>query len=371
MGRLKEDDLGESGGPRPIPDWSSQGHGQLASCGCLGGGYGPAVNTTLNGGWYEVRKLVATLVVALALAAATVAPAQAAYPDKDITIIVHAAPGGGSDFVARTTAQFAAPILGVRLNVINRTGGGGSVGMSAVMHSAPDGYTIGYVPVELAMLKHLGYANVDPKNFDLIMRINAMPAALTVRADSPYSTAEDFINAAKAKPGTLTIANSGPGSIWHLAAAALEDAAGIQVRHIPFDGAAPAVAALLGGTVDAVTVSPAEVLPHVQAGTVRVLAVMDRERSSMVPDVPTFKELGYDLEIMAWGGFAVPKGTPAEIRQIIHDAFKQAYDKPEFQKAFADRGIAPGYMDPAEFREFVDSQTELFGRLLRQTGLAK
>ena len=318
-----------------------------------------------------MRRLVASLVSAILFCALAVAPGLAAYPEREITLIVHAAPGGASDFVARTMAQYAAPILGTRINVVNRTGGGGAVGLTALMNSRPDGYTVGYVPVELAMLKHLGYAQIDPKNFDLIMRVNVLPAALTVRADSPYKTATDFINAAKAKPGTLSVGNSGPGAIWHLAAAALEDAAGIELKHIPFDGAAPAVAALLGGNVDAVTVSPAEVLPHVQAGKLRVLAVMDRNRSSLVPDVPTFRELGYDLEVMAWGGFAVPKGTPAEIRRIIHDAFKKAYDSQEFQDAFAKRGIIPGYLPPEEFSTFVDSQTALFGRLFHRLGLAK
>ena len=318
-----------------------------------------------------MRRFLASLLGAVMVLAAVVAPTLAAYPERDITVIVHAAAGGASDFVARTMAQYAAPILGVRLNVINRTGGGGAVGLTAIMTSAPDGYTVGYVPVELAMLKHLGYAQIDPANFDLIMRVNVVPAALTVRADSPYKTASDFIQAAKARPGSLSIGNSGPGAIWHLAAAALEDAAGIQVKHIPFDGAAPAVAALLGGNVDAVTVSPAEVLPHVQAGTLRVLAVMDRDRSILVPDVPTFKELGIDLEVTAWGGFAVPKGTPEAIRVALHDAFKRAYDNPEFQDAFAKRGVLPGYMPPDEFRQFVDSQTELFGRLFERLGLKR
>ena len=318
-----------------------------------------------------MRRLGVYVLGAVVLFATLGVPALAAYPERDITVIVHAAAGGASDFVARTMAQYAGPILGVRLNVVNRTGGGGAVGLTALMTSPPDGYTVGYVPVELAMLKHLGYAQIDPANFDLIMRVNVVPAALTVRANSPYKTAFDFIQAAKARPGSLSVGNSGPGAIWHLAAAALEDAAGIRLKHIPFDGAAPAVAALLGGNVDAVTVSPAEVLPHVQAGTLRILAVMDRTRSSLVPDVPTFKELGIDLEVTAWGGFAVPKGTPETIRVAIHNAFKQAYDSPEFQDAFAKRGVLPGYMPPDEFRRFVDSQTELFGRLFERLGLKK
>ncbi|WP_324716552.1 tripartite tricarboxylate transporter substrate binding protein [Carboxydochorda subterranea] len=301
-----------------------------------------------------------------------VAPvAGAAYPERDITMVVQAAPGGASDYVARTMAQYAAPILGVRINVINRTGGAGAVGMGFLANSRPDGYTVGYVPVELSMLKHLGYADIYPGRFDLILRANVLPAALTVRADSPYRSVEDFIRAAKARPGALSVGNAGPGSIWHLAAAALEDAAGVQLKHLPFDGAAPAVAALLGGNLDAVTVSPSEVLPHVQAGRLRILAVMSESRSQVVPDVPTFRELGYDLVIMAWGGFALPKGVPRPVLETLHAAFKQAYDNPGFQKAFLDRGIEPGYMDPAAFTAFANRQYELFGRLFSRLGLAK
>lgn len=318
-----------------------------------------------------VLHVAVAVILATALTLGLTVTAGAAYPDREITLVVQAAPGGVSDFVARTTANAAAPILGGRISVVNRTGGAGAVGMGTVAAARPDGYTIGYVPVELSMLKHLGYADIYPDRFTLIMRANIIPAALTVRADSPYKTLDDFIKAAKARPGQIAVGNSGPGSIWHLAAAAFEDAAQVSLKHVPFDGAAPAVAALLGGNLEAVTVSPSEVLGNVQAGKLRILAVMGENRSLAVPDIPTFRELGLDLVVMAWGGFALPKGTPQEIVDKVHEAFKQAYDTPEYRKAFIDRGIEPGYLGPEEFARFAQSQYEMFGRLFTRLGLAK
>jgi len=141
------------------------------------------------------------------------------------------------------------------------------------------------------------------------------------------------------------VGNSGPGSIWHIAALSLEKAAGIKLVHVPFDGAAPAVAALLGGHITAVTVSPTEVKAGVESGQLRILAVMSDERTPLFPDVPTMKELGYDVSIAAWGGLALPKGVDPEVYKILADAFKKAYDSETFQKFLLDRGMTPAYLD--------------------------
>lgn len=317
------------------------------------------------------RFMFVVLAVALAAALALPAGAQVTYPVRDVTLVVQAAPGGASDYVSRLVATQVAPILGVRINVVNRVGGGGAVGMGVVKASRPDGYTIGYVPVELAMLKHLGLADLHPDDFDLIMRANVLPAGLTVHADSPYRTVADFVAAARARPGELTVGNSGPGSIWHVAAASMERATGIRVRHVPFDGAAPAVTALLGDRLAAVTVSPSEVLPHVEAGRLRTLAVMAEQRFSMMLGVPTFKEAGHNVVVMAWGGFAMPKNTPAEIRDIVFRAFRRGYTTSEVQRGLIARGIEPGFLNPEEFRKFALQQYDMFGTLMRELGLAR
>jgi tripartite-type tricarboxylate transporter receptor subunit TctC len=302
--------------------------------------------------------LMRRLLVVLSLVLATLL--LAAYPDKPITFIIQAAPGGASDMVSRTITAIAQEILKVPINCTNITGAAGAIAMKRLQTSKPDGYTMGYVPVELSMVKALGYADFGPEDFDLLMRIMVIPAALTVRADSPWKTAQQFIEYVKTRPGTVTVGNSGPGSIWHIAALSLEKAAGIKLVHVPFDGAAPAVAALLGGHITAVTVSPTEVKAGVESGQLRILAVMSDERTPLFPDVPTMKELGYDVSIAAWGGLALPKGVDPEVYKTLADAFKKAYDSETFQKFLLDRGMTPAYLDGQKFKEFAIAQYNMF-----------
>ena len=167
------------------------------------------------------------------------------------------------------------------------------------------------------MLKALGFTDLSTDDFRFIGRAMTIPAAVTVRADAPWDTFEDFVNYAKEHPGEIQVGNSGTGSIWHIAAASIEKECGVQFTHVPFDGAAPAVAALLGGNIQAVTVSPSEVKNNVDSGDFKVLCVLGESRSSVVPDVPTAQELGIDITIQGWGGFAVPKDTPQAVIDIL------------------------------------------------------
>lgn len=288
----------------------------------------------------------------------------AAYPEKPITFIIQAAPGGASDMVSRTITSIAQEILKVPIMCTNITGAAGAIAMKRLQTSKPDGYTMGYVPVELSMLKALGYADFGPEDFDLLMRIMIIPAAITVRADSSWKTIQEFIDYVKKNPGTVTVGNSGPGSIWHVAALSFERAIGGKLVHVPFDGAAPAVAALMGGHVTAVAVSPTEVRAGVEAGRLRILAVMSDERSPLYPDVPTLKELGYDVSIMAWGGLALPKGVDPEVYRILADAFKKAYESETFQKFLFERGMTPAYLDGEKFKAFAISQYNMFMELI-------
>ena len=198
---------------------------------------------------------VVTLTLVVALLGGQVL-AQTNYPTKPINLIIQAAPGGLSDLTARTVGSVVSEVLGVPVLFTNRPGAAGAVAMTYVKESRPDGYTIGYVPVELAMVEALGYAqDLNPHSFDLICASNIAPATITVRADSGWETLDDLIEWCKANPGKLRVGNSGTGSIWYVAAASFAKAAGIEVNHVPFDGAAPAVAALLGKHIDMVPVS--------------------------------------------------------------------------------------------------------------------
>lgn len=290
--------------------------------------------------------------------------AQAAFPEKEITLIIQAAPGGVSDAVGRTMAASAEKILGVPIVPTNITGAAGAIAMGELKESPPDGYTIGYVPVELAMVKALGYADISPEDFDLIMRVNIVPAALTVRADAPYQTFEEFVEYAKEHPGEILVGTSGTGSIWHIAGLALEEAIGAKFTYVPFDGAAPSVAALMGGHIHAVTCSPTEVLSGVEGGDLKILAVLGEKRSPLFPEVPTAQELGFDINVMAWGGFALPKGTPEEVYDTIASAFWEALETETFQKIMEERGIEVSPLDGPAFREFAMQQFEMYMDLI-------
>lgn len=310
------------------------------------------------------RKILVLFTLVALASSVLVSVAEAGFPEREILLIIQAAPGGVSDTVGRAMAAAAQEILGVPITATNITGAAGAIAMGKLKESKPDGYTIGYVPVELSMVKALGYADISPDDFDLIMRSNIVPAALTVRSDAPYKTFEEFVAYAKEHPGEILVGTSGTGSIWHIAGIALEEATGVTFTFVPFDGAAPSVAALLGGHINAVTCSPSEVLSGVQSGDLRILAVLSDTRSQLFPDVPTAKELGCDVNVMAWGGFALPKGTPKEVYNIIADAFAKAFQSETFKKVMEERGIQMAYLDGPSFAEFAKEQFEMYMELI-------
>ena len=234
-------------------------------------------------------------IAALALLAGvtlSTAPVQAAsYPTKQIELIVPYAAGGGTDLVARAFADAAKNHLPVSVGVINKPGGGGAIGLSEIAAARPNGYKIGLGTVELTTLPSLGMVRFKTSDFKPIARLNADPAAITVRADAPWNSYDEFMTYAKANPGKVRIGNSGTGAIWHLAAAALEDKTGAKFSHVPYDGAAPAITGLLGGHIEAVAVSPGEVINHVKGGKLKTLVVMADERVKTMPAVPHRKRL--------------------------------------------------------------------------------
>lgn len=289
------------------------------------------------------------------------------FPKKDIRLVCPPKQGGLSDFVTRTLAAYTEKeIPGWSVLVENKPGAAGATGMRFGAEAAPDGYTITYVTVESAILKHRKDISdsVSHTDFDLLCRLNRGNAVLAVKAASPWKTFGDFAAAAKARPGKINAGNSGNYSIWHIAAALMADTAGIEINHVPYDGAAPAVQDLLGGHVDAVTVSAAEVLTFVQGGQLKVLAVFGEDRDPSLDGVPTAREQGHDIVIGAWGGLGVPKNTPPEIRKILLNGFKKGFDSPEFTKKCTDRGVEPAWLGPDEFTAFAKQQDEMFGRVI-------
>ncbi|MCR6110143.1 tripartite tricarboxylate transporter substrate binding protein [Bacillus sp. A301a_S52] len=288
------------------------------------------------------------------------------YPEKQIEVVVPFAAGGASDLVSRTIASEMEEELDVPVVITNRTGGSGANGMYSVRDAQADGYTIGYVPVELAMLESLDLADISPNDFEGIGQLMTIPAAITVPADAPYDTIEEFIQFAQENPGNVTIGNSGTGSIWHIAAAAFADEVEIDVQYVPYEGAAPAVTALMGGHIDAVSVSPSEVISGLNSDDLKVLAVMSEEPDANVPDVPTLQELGYDINLSGWGGFVAPKDTPEEVLDTLREAFEAAATSDTFIQLLDERGMNADYKPGDEFMEFSMEQYDFFTDLIPQ-----
>lgn len=314
-----------------------------------------------------LRKLAA-LSGAVGLAFGLAAPAaQAAgndYPNHTVELIVPYQPGGGTDALARAFADASRKHMSESIVIVNRPGAGGAIGWNEVIHSRPDGYKLAVLTVELLTLPHLGLAKFNYDDFQPIAQLNADPAAITVKADSPYNSIEEFLAAAKKKPGEMGVGNSGTGSIWHLAASALEDKTGTKFNHIPFQGAGPAVLALLGGHVDAVAVSPAEVSTYVQAGKLKMLMVMADKRLAAFDKVPTAKERGIDISIGTWRGLGAPKNTPPEVMAKLRDIAAKTAKEPLLREVMDKQNLGYVYTDGAAFKETLAKDNAYFKALI-------
>lgn len=293
------------------------------------------------------------------------------FPTDSISLIVPYAPGGASDTVARIFAQELEKVIGVPVVVSNQTGASGAVGLQFVADSKPDGYTVAYMPVESTMIRALGFTELSTDDFKFIGRSMTIPAAITVRADSEWQTFDDFIAYAKEHPGEILMGNSGTGSIWHVAAASVEDACDVTFTHVPFDGAAPAIAALLGSNIHAVAVSPSEVKTNYDNGDFRILAILGEGRSSVAPDVLTAQEMGIDVTAQGWGGFAVPKDTPDEIVQILNDAAATALNSDPVKDLLKERGFEFAYLTGPEMDAVVKEQLEYYDELIPSLGISQ
>jgi tripartite-type tricarboxylate transporter receptor subunit TctC len=309
------------------------------------------------------RVAVQTLLPVAALLATGHALAQD-FPNRPIELVVPFAPGGGTDALARGLAELVEKNVGQSVVVVNKPGASGSVGWQYLINSKPDGYHLAIATVELTTIPNLGLAKYTYDDMTAIARLNADPAAITVRADSPWNTIEDFLAAAKKNGGKVSVGNAGVGSIWHLAAAALEDKTGVTFNHVPFQGAGPAVLSLMGGYVDAVAVSPAEVTTYVQSGKLKMLAVMADQRVPGFEKVPTLKERHIDLSIGTWRGIVAPKGTPPEVVAALKRITQQAANEPAFRALLDKQYLGYAYADDVAFKANMAKDAAYFKILM-------
>ncbi len=312
---------------------------------------------------------------AVALALTTGAPAGAAYPDRPITMIVPWGAGGGTDATGRILASLMEQKLGVPVNVVNRTGGSGVIGHSAIATATPDGYTLGVVTVEIGMMHWQGLTELSYKDYTPLVLYNADAAGLQVRANSKWQNAKDVLAAIKANPGEYKASGTGQGGIWHLALAGMLQAAGIApdaAPWVPSQGAAPGLQDMVAGGVDIVTCSVPEAQALLEAGRVKSLAVMSDERNPAFPNVPTLKEAtGLDWQVAAWRGIAGPKGMPDEVAQKLVPLLKQIYDGQEFKDFMAKRGFGLVWGDPQQFEQWMAQSDASLGKVMKAVGIAK
>ncbi|MDQ7955024.1 MAG: tripartite tricarboxylate transporter substrate binding protein [Rhodocyclaceae bacterium] len=315
------------------------------------------------------RRLALAATAAIALGAALPAAAQSDFPSKPIELLVPYQPGGGTDALARAFADASRKFIQQSIVVVNKPGAGGAIGWQEVINAKPDGYKLAVLTVELLTLPHLGLAKFKYDDFQPIAQLNADPAAITVKAEAPWNTIEEFLAEAKKKPDSVRVGNSGNGSIWHLAAAALEDKTGTKFNHIPFQGAAPAVLALMGGHIEAVAVSPAEVTTYVQAGKLKTLMVMADKRVKGFEKVPTAKEKGIDLSIGTWRGLGAPKNTPPEVMAKLRDLAAKTAAEPAMHEVMDKQNLGYVYTDGAAFKETLAKDDAYFKGLITKLNL--
>lgn len=310
---------------------------------------------------------------AILLAATTPWANASDFPSRPIELIVPVTPGGGTDLVGRAFAEAARKYLPQQpILILNKPGASGAIGTAEVINAKPDGYKMGLVITEMTIIPNLGVTKHTAAELRPLALLNADPAAITVRADAPWKTIEEFIAAARSNSVPVTVGNAGIGSTWHMAAAAFAKQTSLTVNHIPFLGAGPAAQALLGGHVDAIAVSPGEVTSHVEAGKLRTLAVMGNQRvGGIFGNVPTLKERGIDLSIGVWRGLALPKGTPQDVADTLGALARKVTEDPFFRQALAKANLGLAYADATGFQAQIDQDTVRFKELVTSLGLQK
>lgn len=314
-----------------------------------------------------------TLIAAALATAGTLAFAQAPFPSKPITMIVPFPPGGVADTVARPVAEAMSRDLGQPVVIENRGGAGGGIGMGTAAKAAPDGYTVLLALASYSVLPEadtiLGRAPMySYKSLRPIARFTADPTVLAVRADAPWKTVKDFVEDAKKRPGAINYGSSGNYGTMHVPMEILAQNAGIKMTHVPFTGAAPAIVALLGGQIDAVSTGPATVVQHVKGGKLKVLGHWGTGKLQALPDVPSLKDSGYNAEYAQWSGLFIPAGVPEPVAQRLRAAAKAAGNDARVKEVIGGAGTPVLYQDTPDFEKYVQSDVKRMTEVVKKMG---
>ena len=319
------------------------------------------------------RRMLAAMVAGISGLVPTFVVAQGAYPARAITMIVPFPPGGLADLVARPVAEAMARDLGQPVVIENKAGAGGGIGMGQAAKAKPDGYTILMALSSLTVIPEadalLGRAPLFAlPDVRAIARYTADPTVLAVRADAPWKTVKEFVDDAAKRPGAINYGSSGNYGTMHVPMEILAQTAGVKLTHIPFTGAAPAVVALLGGQIDAVSSGPATVLQHVKAGKLRVLAHWGNGRLAAMPEVPGLKESGFSAEYAQWSGLFIPAGTPEPIAQRLRAAANFAGQDARVKEIIQNAGSPVQFLDATEFEKYVQQDAKVMVDVVKRIG---
>ena len=279
------------------------------------------------------------------------------YPTKPITMTITFKPGGAADIAGRLSAAAAAKELGQPISVINKLGGGGSIGFDYVGKQKPDGYNIGWLSASILTTTLLGKLPYDYTHFDYVCAVTFDATTIAVKADSPWKTLPEFIAAAKKSPRKIKLGHAGTGSFTYMVGSTLMKQEGADVVYVPVGKRR--LPSLLSGEVDAISVHPPELVASVRSGDVRLLALSSPKRIEAFPDVPTFAELGFRIDFLQFRGVFVPKGTSQGIKARLAAAFKEAQNDPKLIEAAKKRGFGINYIGLDEFPKYVAEQNAL------------
>ena len=317
-----------------------------------------------------MRQLARRLFALFLVASATIAHAQS-WPSKPVRLVVPYSPGAGTDSIARILAQKVGDALGQPLVVDNRPGAGGSIGTDIVAKAPSDGYTLLFAPTSHAINASL-YARLPfdtQKDFTPISIVASLPIVLAVESSVAARTVKELVALAKAKPGQLSMASSGNGTVFHLIGEMFKGRAGIDIVHVPFKGGAPAVAALIGGQVTMTFETSVTLLPHIRSGKVRPLAVASAKRIAVAPEVPTLAEAGYPGIVSEnWYGLFAPAGTPKEVIARLYAELDHAIHSPDVREKLSQQGAEIRENTPEQTAAFVQSEMAKWAKVIRDSG---
>ncbi len=316
------------------------------------------------------KKTIIKTVSVLFVLSFSIAALAADYPTKPPQLLIPFGAGGSADTMGRMIAKATEPFFGKPIVAVNRPGAGGGIMYTALKNAKPDGYTLGWNSTGVLTVTNIGNVPFKHDVFENVCRIGYSALPIAVRSDAPWKNFQEFVDYAKKNPNKIKIGNAGTGSATHMTPIVLEKEMGLKFIHVPL-GAKRRIPSLLGKEVDAICVPLPEVAPQVHAGKAKILVMPSAERDPAFPDIPTLKEMGYNIEIELFRGVSVPKGTPADIIKKLAAAFEKGSADKSFMEYSKKNGFNVSFMGKAAFDKYVTPMNDMIAKIMEEAGLKK